>query len=66
MDTDLPLEAAKFMDYEGYGKYLSENQGGRFIDGGFVYLKAGIAPEELPERAELPDGSELKPAMTTQ
>lgn len=66
MDTDLPLEALKFMDYEGYGKYLSENQGGRFIDGGFVYLKAGIAPEELPERAELPDESELKPAMTTQ
>ena len=66
MDTDLPLEAAKFMDYEGYGKYLSENQSGRFIEGGFVYLKAGITPEELLEMSELSKESELKTMMMAQ
>ena len=66
MDTALPLEAAKFMDYEGYGKYLSENQSGRFIEGGFVYLKAGITPEELLEMSELSKESELKTMMMAQ
>lgn len=60
LKTELPLEAARFMDYEGYGKYLSENLGGRFIDGGFVYLENGVAPEELLEKAELSEESELK------
>ena len=59
LDTKFPAQAAQFMDYEGYGKYLSSNQGGRFVAGGFIYLREGITIQDILQAEETP--TELQP-----
>ena len=63
LDTKFPEPAAKFMDYEGYGKYLSSNQGGRFVVGGFVYLQEGITIQDVLKTEEAPTEIQPEPRL---
>ena len=59
LDEGFPSGATRFIDYEGYGKYLSSNQGGRFVAGGFIYLREGITIQDILPAEEGP--TELQP-----
>lgn len=63
LDAQFPAQAAQFMDYEGYGKYLSENQGGRFVAGGFVYLQEGITIQDILKAEEAPTEIQPEPRL---
>lgn len=54
LDEEFPSGATRFIDYEGYGKYLSSNQGGRFVAGGFIYLREGITIQDILKAEDAP------------
>jgi len=52
---DVPEHLQDYIDYESYGRDYSINEGGEFVDGGYILRGYGSAIEHYSGRDDIPD-----------